>query len=229
MNILRWFNQHDQYFRLLVFLFSLLPAVILFGDWCGLGLGINPFAALIERTGFWAMFFLILTLSITPLRRWLTYFHKLCRLRFGKRLADWNFLIRARRMLGLYSFFYLCWHMGIYWHLELGWQWSEFLYDLSDRLFVGVGLAAWVLSLLLALTSPTGVRRRMGRQWRKLHRVMYLLCVLAVIHVLWEAKLGDRLQWLYAFWVFVFLTHRIMVHYITSWVRKDDTGLEAER
>ena len=225
----RWFNQNDHWFRVLLFSTSSVPILLLLFDIQFARLGFNPFETLIHRTGFWSMLFLILTLAITPLRRWLGGFSKILALTYGKRLADWNFLIKSRRMLGLFSFFYLSVHFGVYLHLELDWHFQWFYQDLVERWFVAVGFAAWVVSLLLAVTSPLWVRRRMGRRWRQLHRSMYLLSLLAIVHVLMEAKVGELDGLIYGVLVVVLLLHRLFVRAIKQWRREDDNGLEVER
>lgn len=229
IGLLRWCNQQDHWFRLGLFTLSAIPGLLLLQDFITNDLGFNPFDALIARTGFWAMFYLLLTLAITPLRRWLGFVCKQLQLKYGKRLADWNFLIKSRRMLGLFSFFYLCWHAGIYLHLELGWdpQWGW--QDIMERPFLQVGICAWILSLLLALTSPQWARRRLGRRWRQLHRAMYPLAVLAVIHVLMEAKVGEQEGLVYGVLASLLLLHRLLVSTINRWYRADDDGLEAKR
>lgn len=229
LSFLRWLSRHESYFRFCVFILSLLPGCILFSDWIKNSLGFNPFEALMNRSGFWAVFFIILTLSLTPLRRWLGFLCKVCKLRFGKRLADWNFLIKSRRMMGLFGFFYASWHMLIYFHLELDWDAVFFIDDIADRAFVFYGFISWLLLLLLAITSPLFIRRHMGRQWRRLHRAMYLLSILVVVHALLEAKLGIVQPRVYAGIVSILLLHRVLVVIIKRWSRPDDTGLEAER
>lgn len=229
LRLLNWFNQQDHWFRLLLFILSCIPAFLLVKDFYQAQLGFNPFDALIARTGFWAMLYLILTLVITPLRRWLGFLCKSMKLLYGKRLADWNFLIKSRRMLGLFSFFYLSWHAGIYLHLELSWNLNWLREDLSDRPFLIIGVSAWLISLALAATSPQRARRKMGRRWRQLHRSMYLLSILAAIHVLQEAKVGETSALLYGAIISLLLLHRILVHYVEKWRRVDDTGLEAKR
>ncbi|TNC87950.1 MAG: sulfoxide reductase heme-binding subunit YedZ [Alcanivorax sp.] len=229
MQLFRWFNRHGHWFRLLVFITSGLPALVLLWNILRHQLGYNPFETLMARTGFWSMVFLIITLAITPLRRWLSFLCKILHRRYGKRLADWNFLIRSRRMLGLYSLFYLSWHAAIYLHLELNWQGQWLWQDLQERPFLVAGLAGWCLSLLLGVTSPKVLRRKLGKRWRQLHRAMYALSILAVIHVLLEAKLGEREAPVYAALVGVLLMHRVLVNSIKRWQRSDDNGLEAKR
>lgn len=229
LRLLNWFNQQDHWFRLLLFVLSCAPALLLIKDIYQAQLGFNPFDALIARTGFWALLYLILTLAITPLRRWLGFLCRSMKLLYGKRLADWNFLIKSRRMLGLFSFFYLCWHAAIYLHLELGWNLGWLWDDLAERPFLVIGFCAWAISFLLAITSPQWARRKMGRRWRQLHRTMYLLSILASAHLLMEAKVGDNSAFLYSGIIAILLLHRVLVHYVDKWYRVDDTGLEAKR
>ncbi len=229
LSLFDWFNRHNGWFRILVFSTSLIPAALLLLDFQRNQLGFNPFEALITRTGFWAMVFLLITLAITPLRRWLNYLCKLAKLKYGKRLADWNFLIKARRMLGLFSFFYLCWHAGIYLHLEADWSLSWFLQDLADRPFLSAAAVAWLFSCLLAITSPQLARKKMGRHWRHLHRLMYPLCVLAVAHALMEPRTTEYLAVAFAIITAILLLHRLLARFIKSFYRPDDTGLEAKR
>ena len=227
--LLRGCNRHDGRFRLVLFFISLYPAAQLWTDFGNNGLGFNPFESLMARTGFWAMVFLLLTLAITPLRRWLGFSCKVLRLSYGKRLADWNFLIKSRRMLGLFSFFYLSWHLAIYLHLELNWRPDWLWQDLLERPFLDLGMIAWVISFLLAITSPLWLRRRMGKNWRRLHRLMYPLCLLAVAHVVLEAKITQPLPLTYSGIVAILLVHRILTAYFSELHRPEDTRLEAER
>lgn len=229
LGLLNWFNQNDHWFRVLLFLFSSLPSLLLVSDFYGGKLGFNPFDALIGRTGYWAMFYLLLTLAITPLRRWLGFLCRSMQWLYGKRLADWNFLIKSRRMLGLFSCFYLCWHGSVYLHLELDWN-PEWLWeDMQDRPFLLMGSLGLGISILLALTSPQWARRKLGKRWRRLHRSMYVLSILAALHVLLEAKVGENSAFYYSAIIVILLLHRLLVHYVNRWRRVEDNGLEAKR
>lgn len=229
LRLLNWFNQNDHWFRLMLFIVSAVPAALLLLDYYRDQLGFNPFDSLITRTGYWSMVFLLLTLAITPLRRWLGFLCRMMKWLYGKRLADWNFLIKSRRMLGLYSFFYLSWHAGVYLQLELDWNVQWLWEDLQERPFLIAGLSGWLVSLLLALTSPQWARRKLGRRWRQLHRTMYLLTVLAITHLMLEAKVGEVSALLFSAIALILLLHRILVHVVERWRRADDTGLEANR
>jgi sulfoxide reductase heme-binding subunit YedZ len=192
-------------------------------------IGINPFAQRIEHSGRWAIIYLLLTLTMTPLRRWLRLLCSSLKLSYGKRLSDWNCFIQGRRALGLWSFFFLCWHAQTYLSLEIDFDWVFFWEDLRDRLFLSLGLLGFLISFALALTSPRPVQRLLGKNWRKLHRSVYLLAVLAVAHIVLENKVGEHEGWIYAFITVFLLSYRMAVSFVKSWRRSDDTGMEHSR
>ncbi len=130
----------------LLFGICLLPLVVLlFSD-----LGANPVEALTHATGDWALRFLLITLAINPLRR----------------VSGWGDLVRLRRMLGLYAFFYACLHVFIYAGLDLGLQWERIWDDVLKRPYITVGFSVFVMLIPLALTSTNGMMRRLGgRRW----------------------------------------------------------------
>lgn len=192
-------------------------------------LGINPFAQRIEHSGRWAIIFLLLTLCMTPLRRWLRFLCSRLKLGYGKRLSDWNCFIQGRRALGLWSFFFLAWHLQTYVALEIDYDWGFFLEDIGDRAFLVIGLIAFFISLILAITSPRAIQKRLGKNWRRLHRSVYLLGILAILHILMEEKVGEYDAWLYASAAIILLTYRLAVTLIRRWRRDDDTGMEHSR
>ncbi|NCF14058.1 MAG: sulfoxide reductase heme-binding subunit YedZ, partial [Gammaproteobacteria bacterium] len=112
-----------------------------------------------DRFGNWSLRFLLITLAITPLRR----------------LSGWNSLVRFRRMLGLFTFFYVFMHFLTWLVLDQGLLMSAILEDIIERPFITIGFAALVLLTTLALTSTNGIRRRMGRHWQTLHNAVYLI------------------------------------------------------
>ena len=147
-----------------------------------LGLGANPIERILHHTGWWALVLLLVTLAITPLRR----------------ITGRNRLIRARRPLGLFAFFYATLHFGIYLVLDQGVAWAFILEDIAERPFITVGLLAWVLLAPLALTSTRGWIRRLGRRWTLLHRLVYVSTVLGIVHFYWRVKADTRLPLLFA-------------------------------
>ncbi|MFO1420885.1 MAG: protein-methionine-sulfoxide reductase heme-binding subunit MsrQ [Candidatus Competibacteraceae bacterium] len=156
----------------LVFAASLLPlAWIIWLGWQG-QLGANPVETLSHRTGDWSLRFLLLTLAVTPLRR----------------LTGRNGLIKFRRMLGLFAFFYVCLHLGVYLVFDQFFDWGAIVADIAKRPYITVGFTGWLLLIPLAVTSTHGMIRRLGRNWQRLHRLVYLIGVLGVLHYLWLVK-----------------------------------------
>ncbi len=137
------------------------------------GLGANPPEYLIRSTGIWAVVTLWITLAITPLRRAL----------------GMPALIRLRRMLGLFSFFYTTLHVLGWAYWERGWSLTEMWADILQRTFVWVGVLAFVPMVLLAMTSTQGWIRRLGSNWRRLHTSVYLVAILSVWHF-WLVRSG---------------------------------------
>ena len=144
-------------------------------------LGADPIATITHRTGDWALRFLLISLSVTPLRR----------------LSGWNVLARFRRMLGLYAFFYASLHFSTYVILDLGGYWAQILDDLVKRPYITVGFLAWLGLLPLAITSTKGMVRRLGRRWIALHRLIYGIAVLGVLHYFWLVKSDLREPMMY--------------------------------
>lgn len=158
--------------KLWLFAICLLPLARLFVLGFGDGLGANPIEFITHSTGTWTLVGLLVTLSVTPLRR-LT----------GR--AD---LIRYRRMLGLFAFFYAALHFMTYLWLDQFFDLAGIAKDIAKRPFVTVGFAAFVLLIPLAATSTRAMMRRLGRRWQQLHRLVYLIALLGVIHYLWLVK-----------------------------------------
>ncbi len=167
--------------RVALFAACLLPALWL--AWrAGAGdLGANPIETLARETGTWALRMLVATLAVTPLRR----------------LTGWNSLTRFRRMLGLFSFFYATAHLLTYVVLDQFFDWPEIVADILDRPFITVGMATYLLLLPLAVTSTKGWQRRLGRRWKRLHRLAYVALPLAVLHYLWLVKADLREPMIY--------------------------------
>lgn len=152
-----------------LFSFSLLPLGLLAYWVVSDQLGPDPAKTIVLFTGSWALNFLLLTLSVSPLRQWL------------KRPQ----LVRYRRMLGLFCFFYATLHALCVATYIIGWQWEIFTEELRERPYMLVGFAAWLTLLPLALTSNRFSIKKLGRRWASLHKLVYLSIVLAVIHLIW--------------------------------------------
>lgn len=170
-----------------VHLAALTPlAILLWQTWTvangSNALGADPIAEIEHRLGIWALRFLMLTLAITPLRQ----------------LSGWNVLIRFRRMLGLYAFAYASLHFAAYLGLDLRGYWVQVFEDITKRPYITVGFLAWLLLVPLAVTSTTGWIKRLGRNWARLHKAVYVIAVLAVLHFWWLVKSDIREPALYA-------------------------------
>lgn len=145
-------------------------------------LGADPVAEMEHFLGLWALRILLLTLAVTPLRQ----------------LTGQPVLLRFRRMLGLYAFAYATLHFAVYLVLDLGGYWAQVFEEIAKRPYITVGFAAWLLLVPLAVTSTQGWIRRLGRRWAKLHRLVYAIAVLAVLHFWWVVKSDFREPMLYA-------------------------------
>ena len=156
-------------------------------------LGADPVAEVEHRLGLWALRFLVLALAVTPLRQ----------------LTGWAVLVRFRRMLGLYAFAYATLHLAAYVGLDLRGYWTQLFEDIAKRPYITVGFLAWLLLVPLAVTSTTGWIRRLGRNWARLHTLVYAIGVLAVLHFWWLVKSDIREPALYAGLVALLLGWRI--------------------
>jgi sulfoxide reductase heme-binding subunit YedZ len=133
-------------------------------------LGANPIEFITRSTGDWTLYFLCITLAVTPLRR----------------LSKWNWLIKLRRMLGLFAFFYAVMHFTTFLWFDHFFDLNEMLKDVVKRPFITVGFAAFLLLIPLAATSTNGMIKRLGaRRWQGLHRAIYLIAPLGILHFWW--------------------------------------------
>lgn len=178
-------QQHRLLARLgkpFVFTVSLLPLIQLCWSAWQDRLGTNPVETLSHFTGDWSLRFLLLTLAVTPLRR----------------LSGWNWLLKFRRMLGLFAFFYVCLHLGVYLIFDQFFDPSAILEDIAKRPYITVGFAGFLLLIPLAATSTNGMIKRLGRNWQRLHRLVYLIGMLGVVHYWWLVKADISEPLLYA-------------------------------
>jgi sulfoxide reductase heme-binding subunit YedZ len=160
----------------IVFLFCLTPAVLLTYNFFSGNLSFNPIDDLTDVTGRWTLRLLLITLSITPLRR----------------ISGFNRLIQFRRMLGLFTFFYASIHLSIFVVFDFYFDFAAMLRDVPQRRFITAGWTAFMCMLPLALTSTKGwIRRLGGRRWRMLHRLVYVAAIAGVTHYFWNAKLTE--------------------------------------
>jgi len=166
-----------QWLKAALFVLCLVPLGRLV--WLGThhGLGANPIEYITHSTGWWTLTFLLITLSVTPLRR----------------LTGWNWLLRLRRMLGLFAFFYVCLHFVTYIWLDQFFDWHSMVKDIAKRPFITVGFTAFLLLIPLAATSTNRMVKRLGaRRWQRLHRMVYIIATLGVLHFWWLVKKDIR-------------------------------------
>ena len=177
-----------------LFIAALTPALYLTYGVFADSLGANPIDTVTEETGTWTLRFLVLTLLITPLRR----------------VTGWNALIKYRRMLGLFAFFYGSLHLLTYIWLDQFFDVGEIVKDIAKRPFITVGFTAFVLMVPLALTSTAGwIRRLGGRKWNLLHRLIYVSAIAGVVHYWWLVKADISRPLRYAVIVGVLLAVRV--------------------
>ena len=180
-----------------VFLACLIPALLLGWDAFTGGLGVNPIEDITHRTGDWALRFLLVTLAVTPLR-W---------------LAGWNGLVRFRRMVGLFAFFYAVLHFSTYLVFDHFFDLLLIIDDVAERKYVTAGFVGFVLMIPLAVTSTQGWIRRLGRRWAVLHRLVYASAVAGVVHFLWLVKIDIGEPLIYAVILAVLLGARLAHRY----------------
>ena len=181
--------------KIAVFLSALVPLALLGLKAYHGNLGANPIEVITHSTGDWTIRFLLITLSITPLRR----------------ITGWQGWIRFRRMLGLFAFFYGLLHLTTWVWLDKFFDVHEMLADIYKRRFITVGMAALLLMMPLALTSTRGWIRRLGHRWQALHRLIYVSAILGVIHYWWLVKSDVSKPEQYAAILAVLLGIRIVI------------------
>ncbi len=158
----------------------------------GFSLGANPVEELIHRNGLWGLRFLLITLAITPLRR----------------ITGMLWLIRLRRMFGLFAFFYVVVHFLSYAVIDQRLALGPIIEDVIERPYITLGMTGLLLLLPLAITSTNAMIRRLGSRWQKLHRLVYVVAVLGVWHFWWQVKQDVREPLLYAGVLAVLLGYR---------------------
>lgn len=177
----------------LVFALCLLPLSsivwrIFYGD-----LGSDPIETITFATGDWTLRFLLITLAVSPFRQW-----------FGL-----SALLRFRRMLGLYVFFYVCCHFLIWFILDHALSFGDMVEDILDRPYITFGFSALMLLIPLAVTSNNVMVRKLGRRWKKLHQLVYAIIILGVLHYLWLTKADYLEPGIYTFIAGVLLFQRL--------------------
>jgi len=182
--------------KVFVFLFCLIPLIRLGWRFYQHALGANPIEVITHATGDWTIRFLLITLSVTPLRK----------------LLKQPWLIRFRRMFGLFAFFYVCLHFLTYIWLDKFFDFHEIWADVLKRKFITVGFTGFILLIPLAITSTAGwIRRLGGKRWQALHRLIYVSATAGVIHYLWLVKADKTKPLEYGFLLLILLGYRMAI------------------
>jgi methionine sulfoxide reductase heme-binding subunit len=190
-----------RWFKPAVFLACLVPLARLALKGYAHGLGANPIEVITHSTGDWTLIFLLITLAVTPVRK----------------LTGQLWLIRFRRMFGLFAFFYVTLHFLTYIWLDKFFDVHEMLADVAKRRFITVGFTAFLLLIPLTVTSTAGwIRRLGGKRWQRLHQLIYFSAIAGVIHYWWLVKKDIHKPLEYAVVLGVLLSYRIIVWIISK-------------
>ena len=179
--------------KLIIWLGALVPLALLIIFFLSDDLGANPIEKITHWTGRTALTLLMVTLAITPIRRF----------------SGWNQMIQLRRLVGLFAFFYACLHFLTYVVLDLFFDFSLIAEDIVERPYITVGFTAFVLLIPLAVTSTKGWIRRMGKKWALLHALIYVSAALGVLHYYWKVKADARTPAIFAGVLLVLLLARV--------------------
>jgi sulfoxide reductase heme-binding subunit YedZ len=185
-----------RYARPLLFMLSVVPAAVLIAAIARNDLGANPLEEIRDFTGIWTLRFLLITLAVTPIRR----------------LTRWHPIIRFRRMLGLFAFFYAMLHFVSYVWLDQFFDLSEMIKDLTKRPFIMAGYASFIVLIPLAMTSTSKwILRLGGKRWQLLHRLIYVSTAAGVVHYFWRVKLDVQRPIIYGVVLAVLLILRALL------------------
>ena len=190
-----------QFTKIVIFINSLIPLSLLLWDLYFKKVGPNPLEFFTRTTGMLTLVFLLLTLSITPLRK----------------IFGVNDLVKARRMIGLFAFFYGALHLLTYVWFDQFFNLRSIVSDVTQRRFILVGMTAFLLMVPLAITSTNKMVKRLGgKTWARLHRVVYVAAILGVLHFWMLVKSDVRLPLTFGFILALLLAHRLAVRYFPS-------------
>lgn len=190
-----------QWIKAIVFAICLIPFARLCWAFYTDNLGANPIEYITRATGWWTLSFLLITLLVTPLRK----------------LLSWPWLLRLRRMLGLYAFFYVVLHFTTYIWLDQDFEIASMVKDVMKRPFITVGFAAFVLLIPLAATSTNAMVKWLGaKRWQALHRAIYVIAILGVTHFWWLVKKDIREPLMFAGLLAVLFAARLVYRWKES-------------
>ena len=189
-------NQSGNKIKPVLFILLLVPLALLAYRFYSEGFGANPIETINRYTGDWALRILLMTLSFSPLIR----------------ITSWNNIIQYRRMFGLFAFFYVCVHLTSYIVLDQFFDFSEIIDDVIKRPFITAGFSAFILLIPLAVTSTKKMVERLQYRWIQLHRLVYVIAILAVLHFWWMVKIDTREPMIYAIILAVLLGIRLFFY-----------------
>lgn len=189
-----------KWLKVLVFILCLLPFVYLLYALFNEQLGANGIEVFTRRLGEWGLQLLLVTLCMTPLRH----------------ILGNSWPIKLRRMLGLYAFFYICLHLLAYLWMDQFFDWGEIGRDIIKRPFITFGMLSVILLIPLAITSTNKMQRRLGRRWVSLHRLIYPITILGVLHFYWLVKADLARPHVYALVLLLLLVFRLVRKYRTT-------------
>lgn len=183
----------EKLFKPSVFLLCLLPLLSLVWRGFNNDLGVNPAETILDTMGNWGIYFLLITLAVTPLRK----------------LSGWGGVLRLRRILGLFAFFYVCLHMLSYVWFDQYFDWNEIVKDIIKRPFITLGFVTFLCLVPLVVTSTNKMMRRLGRRWKKLHTLVYPISMMATTHFFLMTRADFRLPILIAVILTLLLGYRV--------------------
>lgn len=187
-----------RFSKLVLFVNALAPLALLLWDAYHKNVGPNPIEFVTRTTGMLTLVFLLLTLAVTPARK----------------ITGLNWLVKFRRMLGLFAFFYVSLHLLTYIWFDRFFNFRSMVSDIAQRPFIAVGMAAFFLMLPLAITSTNKMVKRLGgKRWGRLHRLVYLAGIAGVIHFWMLVKSDTRLPLTFGFILLLLLVHRLFIKY----------------
>ena len=184
-----------KYFKPFVFILCLLPLGIIILDIYYNNLGAEPVKKIMNHFGEWTLIFICLTLTMSPL----------------KRITNLGFWIKFRRMLGLFVFFYATIHLLTYVGLDYRFDWEPIINDVIKKKYIFIGFSAWLLLIPLAITSSQKMIKILGRNWKNLHRLVYVIAIFGSLHYIWLSKTIFFKPLIYTLIIVVLLALRIKI------------------
>lgn len=198
---MNWLNKNLRTSTIVV---CLLPLIFLGFNTAFDNLGSNPIQTLHIRLGDWSLRFLCITLTITPIQT----------------MTRWRGMTEYRQLFGLYAFFYASLHLLVYLLVDHNFNWSLIITDILESPYIWLGIFAYIVVFLLGITSSKFAMKKLGKNWKKLHRWVYLAAIASVIHYFWQLKGNLAEPLLYALLVFLLLSFRVFVRFTTYQLSK---------